>query len=284
MTPSFLTIPRTNSLRLFDGFLCEPGAISRGPLLQELYIVRDQRQDLSLSRSKESLRGEDHRYPSIESLVTGDHAFGAGPFQNLIQQVAAAAQGAQESFLFEGQNLGDSRLGLNSPDNRAPWNGPAPAKFATKGLVGPQDPAIADGAAQELPLTHSPVVDIGGLNPIRDGKREAAQMVGNHAERSHLILSQVRFFRVDAEDLFDFTEDAPDTSVSNTESTSIFKLTKPLKPRAGVDRRFRQGIKPALLIAVKLHEDQVPKLQETLAGGIFQRISGVSVALSPIIE
>ena len=43
-----------------------------------------------------------------------------------------------------------------------------------------------------------------------------------------------------------------------------------LEPHAGIDRRFRQRMQLAVLVAVVLHEDEVPDLDEAVTVGIFR--------------
>ena len=123
----------------------------------------------------------------------------------------------------------------------------------------------AQYAAQHIAATL-----IGGLDIIGNQKTHGAQMISDHAKARGIFLRRNAGGRLNLRD-------------ESSEQIGLIIIMRPLhhrgdalEPHAGINRRARQRLLVAVLLAVKLHEDEVPDFNKAIAilVGAARRASG----------
>ena len=119
---------------------------------------------------------------------------------------------------------------------------------------------MADRAADD-PAQHVAAALVARDHAVDDQERARADVVGDHLER---VRRQVLGAGLARRRLDEVLEEV-DLVVR---VHALQHRGDPLEPHAGVDRGLRQRIEPARLVAVELHEDEVPDLDVAVAVGL----------------
>jgi hypothetical protein len=192
------------------------------------------------------------RGPPVEDAAVGQRR------EFAVEDAHAMLDGLEEAHLLLPQNLDDTRLlaeqlGIGAAHlgdqvgHQAMEERGARAELVT----------MPDGAADDPPQdVTAPLV--ARDHAIGDQERAGADVVGEDTQRRAGEVARCGFARGGG--------DQVDEEVDLVVAVHVLQdRRRPLEPHAGIDRRLRQRVHDAPLVAVELHEDVVPDLDVAVA-------------------
>ena len=199
--------------------------------------------------------------------------------QRLLQAAQPGAQGPVEPGLLPRHDVDDEVVVLHELGiGLAQHLGGGVDQRGADGLVDPEAPRRHHGAAHDAAQHVAPAL-VGGQHPVGDEHGHGAPVVGQHAECD--VTAQVGAVRR-PQDGGRRVDDRPEQVGVEDGIVTLEDGEDPLEAGAGVDVLARQLGELALRVAVELHEDEVPDLDEALVAAVLG--SAVVPVRLPLVE
>ena len=236
---------------LFEGFL-KSGLIQRQSLISRRIGCEVQGEAIGIVEFEQCLAGNDRL---LRPLDVRDH---------LIEQAKSLVQGVEKPFLFSLRDMLDRRtmpfqlgIGALHPNNhgfrQAMEKRPVEAET--------ERPPIAPGPAEDAP-EDIPAAFVRRQNAVRDHEADRPQVIRDHSHRPVVI-------RGDAIPLSRHARNRADDRLEQIGVVVIGLALgdggETLEAHARIDAGFGQRVQCAFVIAVELHEDQVPDFDDPVA-------------------
>ena len=145
-----------------------------------------------------------------------------------------------------------------------------------EGLLLAELVAVADRAADD-PAQHITAPLVARDHAVDDEEAAGADVVRDHVERWALQVLGVRLARCRLDQILEEID-------LIVRVLALQHRGDALEPHAGIDRRPRQRLHVALLVAVVLHEDEIPDLDVAIAVGIRRSRRSACDARTVVVE
>ena len=141
-------------------------------------------------------------------------------------------------------------------------------------LLLPELVAVADRAADD-PAQHVAAALAAGDHAVDDQERARADVIGDHAQAGRQVVLRAGLAHRGADQVLEEVDLVVGVHV-------LQHRRQPLEAHAGVDRRLRQRVQHALVVAVELHEHEIPDLDVAVALG-FRRSGRAAPDLGAVV-